>query len=74
MEFCTKPAMLHLKVRPGALNEYVVFAARPGVHLEPTLVNLFVQVAQDTGSCIRKVLLAEQRQLIWASTYATVLV
>ena len=60
--------MLHLKVRPGVLHEYVVFAARPGVHLEPSLVNFLVQVTQGTGRYARKVQLVGQGQLIPAST------
>ena len=34
MESGSQAVLLHLKVRPGALHEYVVLAARPGVHLE----------------------------------------
>ena len=70
MESCSQAVLLHLKVRPGVLHEYVTFAARPGVHLEPSLVNFYVQVTQDTDSCARKVLLAGQGQLIWASAHS----
>ena len=52
----------------AALLDYDVFAARPGVLLEPSLVNFLVQVTQGTGSCARKVQLAGQGQLIPAST------
>ena len=69
MQYCSLGVLLDLEVCPGVLHEYVTLAACPGVHLEPNLVNLLVQVAQGRNSSARKVQLARQGQLIRASTY-----
>ena len=51
MESCSQAVLLHLKVRPGVLHEYVVFAACPGVHLDPILVARERIGVPGEGSC-----------------------
>ena len=42
------------KVCPGVLHKYNLFTARPGAHLEPSLLNIFGTGRMDKGQLRRE--------------------